>query len=62
MAEAYRAHDFINRLGSADFFLPVPAVFIADGFGRVRLAYVDPDFEKRLEPGVILATLEGLAT
>jgi len=60
LAEAYHAHQFINRHGSADFFLPIPAVFIADQFGIVRLAYTEPDYEKRLEPQRILDTLEEL--
>jgi peroxiredoxin len=60
LAEAYHAHQFINRHGSADFFLPIPAVFIADQFGIVRLSYTEPDYEKRLEPQTILDTLKGL--
>jgi len=60
MAEAYHAIDFINRHGSSDFFLPIPAVFIADQFGIVRLSYIEPDYQKRLEPQTILDTLEDL--
>ena len=60
LAEAYHAIPFINRHGSADFFLPIPAVFIADQFGIVRLSYTEPDYEKRLEPQTILDTLERL--
>src|SRR5579863_9074267 len=57
LAEAYHAIDFINRHGSSDFFLPIPAVFIADQFGIVRLSYIDPDYANRLEPQTILDTL-----
>jgi len=60
LAEAYHAIDFINRHGSADFFLPIPAVFIADQFGIVRLSYTEPDYAKRLEPQAILDTLKEL--
>ncbi len=60
LAEAYHAIDFINRHGSSDFFLPIPAVFIADQFGKVRLSYIEPDYEKRLEPQTILDTVKGL--
>lgn len=60
LAEAYHAHQFINRHGSADFFLPIPAVFIADQFGIMRLSYTEPDYEKRLEPQTILDALAEL--
>ncbi len=54
LAEAYHAIHFINRHGSAEFFLPIPAVFIADRNGIVRLSYIEPDYAKRLEPARIL--------
>lgn len=60
LAEAYHAISFINRHGSSDFFLPIPAVFIADQFGIIRLSYIEPDYQKRLEPQTILDTLERL--
>jgi len=60
VAEVYRALNFINRDGSADFFLPIPAVFIADREGTVRLSYTEPDYAERLEPQAILETLKGL--
>lgn len=61
VAEVYHAMNFINRNGSADFFLPIPAVFIADRSGTVRLSYTEPDYAQRLEPDLILATLKGLS-
>jgi peroxiredoxin len=60
LVEAYHAINFINRHGSADFFLPIPAVFIADRRGIVRLSYTEPDYQKRLEPETILETLASL--
>jgi peroxiredoxin len=60
VAEVYHAMNFINRNGSADFFLPIPAVFIADRDGIVRLSYTEPDYAKRLEPEAIIETLRGL--
>jgi len=60
VAEVYHAMNFINRNGSADFFLPIPAVFIADRDGIVRLSYTEPDYAERLEPKTIIETLKGL--
>jgi peroxiredoxin len=60
LVETYHAVNLINRHGSADFFLPIPAVFITDRQGIVRLSFVDPDYEKRLEPQAILDMLSGL--
>ena len=60
LAEIYHAINVINRHGSADFFLPIPAVFIADRAGIVRLSYTEPDYHQRLEPDAILETLERL--
>lgn len=61
LAEAYHAIHFINRHGSAEFFLPIPAVFIADPDGIVLLSYTEPDYAERLEPQTILDTLKGLS-
>jgi len=61
VAEVYHAMNFINRNGSADFFLPIPAVFIADRGGIVRLSYTEPDYAERLEPDAIIETLKGLS-
>lgn len=61
LAETFHVTNIINRHGSADFFLPIPAVFIADRQGIVRLSFIEPDYEKRLEPQAILETLTGLA-
>jgi peroxiredoxin len=60
LVETYHAVNLINRHGSADFFLPIPAVFIADRQGIVRLSYTEPDYEERLEPQTILDILAGL--
>jgi peroxiredoxin len=57
MMEVYRVHDLAWRHGSVSFFLPIPAVFIADQNGIVRYAYVDPDFATRMEPSDIVEIL-----
>ena len=61
LAQAFHAIHFINRHGSSEFFLPIPAVFIADRRGIVRLSYTEPDYQKRLEPATILETVKGLS-
>jgi peroxiredoxin len=40
--------------------VPVPATFVIDRAGTVRVAHVDPDYRERMEPTDILAALERL--
>ena len=35
--------------------LPVPAVYLVDGSGRIELHYVHPDYKVRLDPELLLA-------
>ncbi len=37
----------------------MPGTFVLDGRGVVRVAHVDPDYTKRLEPAAILDALRG---
>jgi peroxiredoxin len=46
--------------GDDSWELPVPGTFVLDRSGVVRLAFVDPDYTKRLEPSAILAALRSL--
>ena len=48
-----------NADGSWD--LPVPATYVLDRQGIIRLAYVEGDYTQRLEPARILDALRGLA-
>jgi peroxiredoxin len=41
--------------------LPIPATYVVDRDGVVRLAFVDADYRKRLEPREILEALRALA-
>ena len=41
--------------------LPIPATYVLDRDGKIRLAFVDPDYTRRLDPTQILATLSSLA-
>jgi peroxiredoxin len=40
--------------------LPVPATFILDKSGAIRLAFVEEDWSKRLDPDIVVDTLRGL--
>jgi peroxiredoxin len=48
--------------GDDSWELPVPGTFVLDRGGVVRLAHVDPDYMKRLEPAAILASLRGVSS
>lgn len=43
--------------GDGSFELPVPGTFVIDRDGTIRLAFVDVDYTRRLEPGELLAAL-----
>ena len=43
--------------GDDSWTLPMPGTFVLDRSGVVRLAHVDPNYTKRLEPAAILAAL-----
>ncbi len=40
--------------------LPMAGTFLVDQSGTIRLAFVDPDFTRRLDPSVIIARLKEL--
>ena len=46
--------------GDDSFELPIPATFVIDQSGTIRLAFVDPDYTRRLDPTEILVTLRKL--
>ncbi|HTK32196.1 MAG TPA: peroxiredoxin-like family protein [Candidatus Saccharimonadaceae bacterium] len=46
--------------GDDSWELPMPGTFVLDREGVVRLAHVDPDYMKRLEPKAILDALRGM--
>jgi peroxiredoxin len=46
--------------GDDSWELPMPGTFVIDRRGIVVLSHVDPDYTKRLEPAVILASLDSL--
>ncbi len=46
--------------GSDSWELPMAGTFLVDQSGAVRLAFVNPDFTRRLDPSVIIARLKEL--
>jgi len=40
--------------------LPMPATFVLDKSGVIRLAFIEEDWSKRLDPDIVLDTLRGL--
>jgi peroxiredoxin len=49
--------DLASYNGDDSWELPVPGTFVVARDGTIRLAYVDADYTKRLEPAEILARL-----
>ena len=54
--------DFGARHGSPVWMLPIPATYVIDTEGRIRSAFVEPDFTIREEPAQILASLRQAAS
>jgi peroxiredoxin len=50
-------HDLPARNGDGRWSLPVPATYVVDRDGRIVLAFVDPDYRRRLEPAAAIAAL-----
>ncbi len=53
-------NDLTVRNGMDTFELPVPATYVIARDGIIRLAFVDPDYTRRLEPDEILRALQDL--
>ena len=54
--------DLGPRHGSPDWMPPIPATYVIDTEGRIRSAFVEPDFTIREEPVQILASLRRAAS
>ena len=48
--------------GDESFDLPVPATYVVDSESRIRMAFVDPDYTKRLDPSEIIRTLRSIGS
>lgn len=53
--------DLAKYNADASWELPVPGTFVVARDGTIRLAYVDADYTKRLEPAEIVASLRAIA-
>ncbi len=51
-------HALPERNGDGSWALPMPATFVVDRGGRIRAAFIEPDYRRRLDPR---AALEALA-
>ena len=62
MQDFYRSIgiDMPQLHGNATWTLPVPAGFVVDPAGMIRLAHVDPDYRRRMDPEDALAALRSL--
>jgi peroxiredoxin len=54
------AKDLSEWNASGTWELPIPATYVVDRSGKIRLAYVDANYATRLEPQAILETLRNL--
>lgn len=52
--------DLPTTQGNDRFELPIPGTFVIDRHGTVVMAFVDPDYTKRLEPSEIVEALRVL--
>ena len=53
--------DLVEINGEAGIVqLPMPATFVLDKSGVIRLAFVEEDWSKRLDPDIVVDTLRGL--
>jgi peroxiredoxin len=46
--------------GDSSWELPMAGTFLVDQTGTIRLACVDPDFTRRLDPSILIARLKEL--
>ncbi len=63
LKQAYLAsgNDLSQWNADKEWHLPIPATYVIGRDGRVKLAFVDPEYRRRLEPADIVATLRTLA-
>ena len=54
--------DLASELSTGSWLLPLPADFIIDQGGSIALSYAESDFTRRLDPKLIVETLDALAS
>ena len=55
-----RGFDLASELSTKSWLLPLPADFIVDRCGRIALSFAESDFTRRLDPKLIVETLDAL--
>jgi peroxiredoxin len=62
LKQAYLAagNDLSKRNADGQWHLPIPATYVIGQDGRVKLAFVDPEYRNRLEPEEVTAALRKL--
>jgi len=55
------AKDLMEWNASGTWELPIPATYVIDRKGYVRLGFVDADYSRRLEPAEILGALRQIS-
>ncbi|MDX8365765.1 peroxiredoxin-like family protein [Cytobacillus sp. IB215665] len=61
LVEVYKGFGInLEEFNDSDWSLPVPATFIIDKNGKIRLASVNPDYTKRMEPSEVINELQSL--
>ncbi len=55
-----RGFDLSRELSTNSWLLPLPADFVISSDGIIRLTYAETDFTRRLDPRIIVETLERL--
>lgn len=54
-------HALPERNGDGSWALPIPATFVVARGGRIRAAFIEPDYRRRLDPREALEALRGAA-
>lgn len=62
LASLYRkvGHPLPAYNASADWLLPMPAVYVIGGDGRILYARVEPDFRRRTDPDLVVRALAAI--
>ena len=50
--------DLPRQNGEGRWSLPIPATYVVEKGGRIAAAFIDPNYERRMEPGAAIAALK----
>lgn len=54
-------HALPERNGDGSWALPMPATFVVERGGRIRAAFIEPDYRRRVDPRAALDMLSPMA-